>query len=194
MKDNDKFNIAIKYRNILVYRVHSRYPHILYDTILDLYSDVCFQFVKYYDNSKINEINLVYSYLLTCLTNACKNWMRDVEDALDKGNCLSLDDLREKTNEEHEIFQEESLIENPYERIEELQHADYIYALILQGMPQTLRLIIHLFYIEGVKIKDIMRELKITSFGKMATLFKRARKLVVLRLLEIKKMRKEGLL
>ena len=194
MTDYDKFEITQKHKKVIVYRVQSRYPFINYDTLLDLYNDVCFHFLRNFDSSKVHETNAVYTYLLTSLTNACKNWIRDVNDALEKGNCLSLEDLREQSGEEHEVFQEEALIEDPYTRMEDLQYADYVYALILQGLPKTLRLIVHLFYIEEMKLRDIMRELRVLSMRRMGSMFRRARKLLVLRLLEIKQMRRDGLL
>ena len=195
--EQTKYDLAQAHRKILIYRLHSAYPFIQRDTMLDLYNDVVFGFIRRFDSERLAQKNVVYGYLYKSLRNAVFTYMRDNKDALTRLEITSLEDLLHDNGEDEEGDGQdyiEALIIRPFDEEEDISYSEYIYQLILQGLPLTLRVVAHRYYIEEVSLMDIMKELQLSNIWKATRMLKRTRKLLALRLMEIKQLRKEGVL
>ena len=191
-----KYEVAQSHRRLLVYRLHSRYPYIQYDTMLDLYNDVVCGFVRHFQMERIEQKNVVFVYLHRSLRNACLMFLRDNRDVLLRLPLLSIDDFSTDNEDEEEghLTLPEVLIVRPFDEAEDVSYSEYIYQLILQGFNTIERVMIHRYYIEELSLVDVAKELNIINIWKATRMMKKLRSRLAARLLEIKQLRKEGVL
>jgi DNA-directed RNA polymerase specialized sigma24 family protein len=192
-----KYDLAQAHRRLLIYRLSSRYPFIHKDTMLDLYNDVIFSFIRRFDNARLEQGSVVYAYLHTSLRNAVYTYMRDNKDVLTRLELVSIEDILQDNGDDDEGEGQdyiEALVIRPFSEEEDISYAEYIYQLILQGLPLTLRVMAHRYYIEEISLMDIMKELQLSNIWKATRMLKRTRKLLAIRLMEIKQLRRDGVL
>ena len=75
---------------------------------------------------------------------------------------------------------------------EDTIQAAQVYAFILEPLPVTLRLLVDRYYIKGHSADEIYRDFKFSNKMAMFRRIMKARELIKPRLIELKRMRKEG--